>query len=293
MSFFFICGALVVLGSIFGSFAGAQVWRLRARQLAEDKAAGLAYDKKEYARLQRLLGKKGVRDRSIDLDTGRQLQWYEMLPIISWLLLRGRSRYSGKFIGWFEFVIEVGVAAFFVLSYIFWPYPLNTPVAIGEFIIWLVTGVVLTIQLCYDYKWQLLWTPLSVWIIALGAVYAAGSLLGSTDGAGAVASIFGSVAILGGLYFMLWWVSRERWVGLGDAILGVGLGLLLADWRLAFVALIIANLVGTIFVVIGALLGKVMRGQHIAFGPLLIIGTVAAQLWGGALIEWYIGFLLP
>ena len=302
---FFSCGMIVVmnemmiclvlgfLGAAMGSFAGAQVWRLRARQLVDDKKAGEPYDKAEYARLKPLMGKKGPADRSIDLDTGKQLQWYDMIPIISWLVLRGRSRYSGKFIGWFEFVMEVGVATFFVLSYVYWPYALDSPWLIGQFVVWLITGVVMAIQFGYDFKWQLLWTWLSVLVIILGAVYAGLGMVIAEDLWSALLSVVGSVVILGGLYFILWWLSRERWVGLGDVILGTGLGLLLADWRLAFVALIAANLVGTIIVVVGAVFGKVSRGQHIAFGPLLIIGAIIAQLWGRIIIDWYTGFFLP
>lgn len=284
---------LGILGAAMGSFVGAQVWRLRARQLVEDEKAGVPYNKAEYTRLKPLIDKKGRADRSIDLDTGKQLQWYDMIPIISWLVLRGRSRYSGKFIGWFEFVMEVGVAAFFVLSYVYWPYTLDSPWLIGQFAVWLIAGVVLAVQFGYDFKWQLLWTWLSVLVIILGAVYVGLGMVVAEDLRSALLSVVGSVAILGGLYFVLWWLSRERWVGLGDVILGTGLGLLLADWRLAFVALIAANLVGTIIVAVGAVFGKVSRGQHIAFGPLLIIGAIIAQLWGGIIIDWYTGFFLP
>lgn len=284
---------LGVIGAAVGSFAGAQVWRLRARQLVEDKKAGEPYDKAELRRLQPLIGKKGRADRSIDLDTGKQLQWYDMIPIISWLILRGRSRYSGKFIGWFEFVIEVGMATFFVLSYIFWPYALDSPWAIGQLSVWLIAGVVLAVQFGYDFKWQLLWTWLSLWVIILGLIHGVLGLVIADDAWALLASTAGSVAVLGGLYFFLWWVSRERWVGLGDAILGVGLGLLLANWQLALVALIAANLVGTLIVAVGAAFGKMSRGQHVAFGPLLIIGAIIAQLWGGTLIQWYVSLFIP
>ena len=293
MNSMLICVMLGVVGAAMGSFAGAQVWRLRARQLVEDKKAGEPYDKVELRRLKPLVGKKGRADRSIDLDTGKQLQWYDMIPVVSWLVLRGRSRYSGKFIGWFEFVMEVGVAAFFVLSYVYWPHTLDSPWAIGQFVVWLVAGVILAVQFGYDFKWQLLWTWLSLWVIVLGLIYVSLGMVIAGGSWAILVSAIGSVAILGGLYLTLWWISRERWVGLGDVILGGGLGLLLADWQLALVALIAANLVGTLIVAFGAISGKISRGQHMAFGPLLIIGAVIAQLWGGMLIDWYVGLFLP
>lgn len=292
MNEFFIYFSLAVIGATFGSFAGAQVWRLRARQLVEDKASGEPVDAKEYERLKQLVGKRGSQDRSIDLDTGKRLPWYDMVPIVSWLLLRGKSRFSGKPIGSFEFVIELGVALFFVVSYTFWPAPLDTPIEIIKFIIWLVAGVVLAIQFATDYKWQILWTLLNYAVIGLGLIFATLTIIGADQPLQALYSTLGSVAVLGGLYFTLFWISKERWVGLGDAILGVGLGLLLADWTLAFIALFLANLLGTLLVGIGLGLKMISRHQHVPFGPLLIAGAIIAQLFGHAIISWYFSIFL-
>ena len=284
--------ALVMVGAACGSFAGAQLWRLRASQLVEDKEAGEKVNEKEYKRLLPLTKQKGLKDRSIDLDTGKQLAWYDLIPIASWLALRGKSRYSGKPIGIFEFLMEIGVAVFFVLTYVFWPSPLTSPIEIAKFVIWLIAGVILAIQFATDYKWQILWTWLSCALIALGFVYAALTIISAPDTWDAFVSVAGSVSILGGLYFILYLVSRERWVGLGDAILGLGLGLLLADWMLAFIALFMANLIGTIVVLVGFATRKIKRGQHVPFGPFFIAGTIIALLFGDMIIRWYFTILL-
>lgn len=293
MDTLYISVALAIFGAAFGSFAGAQVWRLRARQLVDDKKSGEEVDMKEYKRLLPLVKQQGFRrDRSIDLDTGKQLAWYDMIPVVSWLLLRGKSRYSGKSIGWFEFVIEVGVAAFFVLSFLFWPYPLASGLEIAKFVLWLVAGVVLAIQFATDYKWKILWTMLSYATIALGITYAVLMAVSSTDTLVAIYSAIGAAAVIGGLYAFLAVASRERWVGYGDGILGLGLGLLLADWKLALIALFMANCIGSLVVLAGFSLGKMTRRQHVPFGPFLILGTVVAQLFGGAIISWYMSLLL-
>lgn len=293
MNEIFIAVMLGVLGAMLGSFAGAQVWRLRAQQLVEDKASGEKVDNKELKRLLPLTKTTGWRqDRSIDLDTGKPLAWYDLLPVISWLMLRGKSRHSGKFIGYFELVIEMGLAVFFVASFLLWPVPLDSALEISKLVVWLVAGVVLAIQFATDYKWQILWTMLSYALIALGLIFSALTVVASSDVAGAIMSAGGAVLVLGGLYFFLWAVSRQRWVGLGDAILGVGLGLLLADWQLALVALFTANLIGSIVVLGGFALKKVTRGQHVPFGPFLILGAVVAQLFGYAIIEWYLSAIL-
>lgn len=289
----FIIVSLAVIGAALGSFAGAQVWRLRAHQLVEDKEAGEEVDAKELKRLRPLTKQSFLKDRSIDLDTGKPLPWYDLIPIVSWVLLRGKSRFSGKPIGVFELLMELGVAAFFVASYLLWPFDLTHATEIIKFVVWLVAGVVLAIQFATDLKWQILWTLLSYLVIALGLVYASLTVIGFDNALLAIYSVIGSVAILGGLYFFLYWISKERWVGLGDAILGIGLGLLLADWALALVALFLANLIGTIIVLIGFAARRMKRHQHVPFGPMLILGAVIAQLAGSDIIQWYFSVFLP
>ncbi len=287
----FIYVALGVFGAALGSFAGAQVWRLRARQLSEDSAAGEAVDAYEFKRLKPLLSKKGRQDRSIDLDTGKQLPWYDMVPVVSWLALRGKSRFSGKPIGKMEFLLEVGMAIFFVASYVLWQTPLVDPIAIIQFVIWLIAGVGLAILFCYDAKWFLLPDRVSFTVIGLGALYALLHIISSVDPLQATLSVGSSIAILSGLYLLLYIASKGRWIGFGDIKLGLGLGLLLADWRLAFIALFAANLIGTLYVLPGMIRGTLARNAHVPFGPLLILGMVFAQFFGTFIAEFYLGLL--
>lgn len=293
MNEIFISTALAIIGAALGSFAAAQVWRLRARQLVEDKAAGEKVDAKEYKRLLPLTKRSLRNDRSIDLDTGTVLPWYDLIPVVSWIVLRGRSRFSGKPIGAFELLMELGMAAFFVVSYLLWPSGLSSVLEITQFIVWLIAGVILAIQFATDLKWQILWTVLSYAVIVLGLLYAIFVVTGSANMPQSFYSVVGSASILGGLYLFLYWISKERWVGLGDAILGLGLGLLLADWALALVALFLANFIGTIIVVIGFAARRIKRHQHIPFGPMLILGAVIAKLVGSNIIAWYFSVFLP
>ena len=109
---------LVVLGSLFGSFACAQVWRLRARQLEVDRRDGEVVDESEYQRLKGLL-RPVSRDRSECLYCHHQLTWYDLLPILGWILVGGKCRYCRKPIGVAELLAEVGLAAAFVLSFFY------------------------------------------------------------------------------------------------------------------------------------------------------------------------------
>lgn len=282
---------LAILGLVLGSFAGATVWRLRARQLQYDKAHGEPVDRAEWKRLQPLTQRTLVSDRSQCLRCGYTLRWYDLVPLFSWLSLGGKCRQCRKPIGRFEPLIELGTAAFFVLSLIAWPVPLQDGLSIALFATWLAAGVVLAIMFAYDAKWFLLPDSTSVALAVLGAASVTLTAVASPDPWAVVWSAVGAVAVLSGLYLMLWTISRGGWVGFGDVKLGVGLGLLLGQWELALLALFLANLIGVVFVLPLMAAGKVTRKSHVPFGPMLILGTVVAQLCGWFMIDWYVGLL--
>lgn len=283
---------LALFGAALGSFAAATVWRIRAAQLKADKDAGIDYSKKEYKHLKTLLGKKPAQDRSQCLYCHKKLAWYELIPIVSWVTQRGKCRGCGAFIGWFEVIAEVGLALFFVLSYFLWPTALINPLDITHFVLWLAAGVVMTILFAYDAKWFLLPDLVLIILIVLGAAVTGVVAVGSSNPMAIIVSALTSVAILGGLYGALYLASRGRWVGLGDAILGIGLGLLLVKWELAFIALFMANLIGCLIVIPLMATGKLKRNTHIPFGPLLIAGAIVSWFFGSFIIDWYMSYLM-
>ncbi len=279
--------ALVLIGACLGSFAGATVWRLRARQLLFDKKHKEPYDKDEFKRLKPLLDKKTIEDRSQCLHCGYALKWYDLIPVISWLTLGGRCRSCRTFFGWFELLMELGTALFFVLSYAFWPLPLETSLQITHFVLWLIAGVIMAILFAYDMKWFLLPDRLNIGLAVVGALIVAVLALQSADPVATVLNAAGAVLILAGLYAALFIVSRGAWVGLGDVKLGVGLALLLADWQLAFLALFLANLLGSLIVAPLLATKKLKRTSKVPFGPLLIAGAILAWFVGPAILAWY------
>lgn len=280
--------ALGALGAVFGSFAGAQVWRLRASQLVADKKAGEPYDKSEYSQLKSLAGRKQRSDRSECLRCGHTLSWVDMIPIASWVALRGRCRYCNKPIGVMEIILEITTAVLFVLSLLLWPLPLDSMAQLAVFIAWLGIVVSLVILATYDYKWQLLPDVVNYIFIGLAAVFFVARMIIYTSQFD-MWSALGAIGILSGVYAVLYIVSKGAWIGFGDVKLGIGLGLLLGDWKLAFFALFLANLIGCMIVLPGIIKRSLDGKSRIAFGPLLIVGTLISFWFGAYFIEWLFG----
>lgn len=288
----FIAVVLGLLGLVLGSFAGATVWRLRARQLRADKQAGERVNHGEFNRLKKLTQKRVLEDRSQCLHCGYTLRWYDLIPLVSWLSLKGRCRECRKPIGRFEPLIELGVAAFLVASYLLWPYPLDSALEIARLVVWLVAGVGLAILFSYDAKWFLLPDKINFAVIGLGGVFAILTIVGAAQPLEAIGSAVGAIGILSGLYLLLYALSKGRWVGFGDIKLGLGLALLLADWQLALVALFLANLVGSLVVIPLLATGRLSRRAKVPFGPFLIIGTILAQLIGAPIMALYLSTII-
>lgn len=281
-------GYIVVaaLGLVFGSFAGASVWRLRARQLVEDKKVGEEYYKKEYKRLVGLTKRSLASDRSRCLECGHELRWYDLIPLVSWLSTRGKCRYCHKPIGFFEPSVELTTSLLFVAAY---HQMVMTGGNVGMLLLLLAVIVGLVILFFYDLQWLLLPNTVMWSVIGLAAIWWGLTAAAMPDFVSFTISTAGALMILSGLYFLLWFFSKGRWVGFGDVKLGLALGLLLGDWKLALLTLFLANLIGTLIVLPGLISKKLTRRSQVPFGPLLITGFFIAFFFGDYIIEWYLG----
>ena len=252
---------VTLLGLAFGSFVNALVWRL--------------HKKRDF-----------VTERSECTHCHHILAWYDLIPVLSWLSLKGKCRYCRKRIEDSP-LTELSVAAVFGLSYAFWPLGLSVA-GIVLLIVWLTAAVLLAALFLYDLRWMLLPNKLVYPLIALGVVWFVFNYLAFTPIVPSqmvldLALGLGSVA---GLYGFLYFVSKGEWVGLGDVKLGVFMGLVLG-WERGLLAVVLANLIAFMFVLPGLLTGKIKRTARIPFGPFLILATVITFLLGYQLLRWY------
>lgn len=210
--------------------------------------------------------------RSKCLHCGHGLSWRELLPLASFLWLRGQCKHCKKNLSWQYPLVEGVTAALFVLLTVHFGLTSWTIWA------WLVVSVMIAIAV-YDARWSLLPDSFSIALAILGGGFAFAVGMPLTD------LLLGLAAGLG--FFGLQYVaSRGRWVGSGDILLGGALGILLG-WRMFGLSLLIAYFVGAIVASILLLLRRQKTQSAIAFGPYLVIGGFIAWLWGGQIITWY------
>lgn len=291
----FISVSMFVLGAALGSFAAASVWRLRAQQLTTDALHGEKAEKADSDEVKRLLAHKRsvTSDRSVCLHCGRQLSWYELIPVVSWLAVGGRCRTCKKPIGKMEILAEVLLGAAFVISYLFWPYSFDTQ-GIVLFTIWLIVLVALAIHWMYDARWFLLLDKITL-LIGFAALLFAALMLADQPSALLTGSLAGTgltLLVLPGFYGLLFVVSRGAWVGLGDVKLLVPFALLLPSWEYGVLLIFLANLIGSLTLLPAILSKKLSRTTRVPFGPFIIAAFIITFLFGQRLLDLYFGAFL-
>ncbi len=251
-----------MLGAVLASFAGAVAWRLHVE-------------------------KNFVSDRSECEHCKHKLSATDLVPVFSWLWLRGKCRYCKKPIDRSMVVAEVLFGIFFLLSYVFWPFGLGSAVEISLFGLWLVALTLMAVLFVYDQRWGYLPDKVVAPLVVVALVFFVVQMfLRTTPLPVAVLEGLYALAPIAGLYGLLYAVSRGKWIGFGDVKLGIALGLLLG-WQGALVALVLANFIGFLYVLPALVTKKTKTTAHIPFGPFLIVATVLALLWGDALVKAY------
>lgn len=133
---------LFLLGAAMGSFAGAMAWRLHTKR-------------------------NMVNDRSECESCHHKLSVIDLLPIVSWLMLKGKCRYCKASISPLALLSEVVLAVIFTISFLFWPLGFVSWQSETLFVIWLIYMVILDILMIYDIRWMLLPDKLVIPLIVL------------------------------------------------------------------------------------------------------------------------------
>ncbi len=222
-----------------------------------------------------------VAPRSACPSCDHLLEWRDNIPVVSWLLLRGKCRHCGAKISLRYPIVELATAALFVLTYAEFGV-----VGVLPAYLWFV-GVTVALTLT-DLDHKLI--PNRILFPSSGAAVVLLGLGALVDGQ---IADYGR-AVLGGLvYFAALFVVAliaKGGFGFGDVKLAAFLGLYATylDWGQLVVAIVLPFVVGgvvSIFLLVTRIKG---RKDAIPFGPYMVIGAYLAVYVGQAIIDWYL-----
>jgi len=241
---------IAVLGLLIGSFAAVVAYRVP-------------------------IGESPLTGRSRCDSCGQLVAGYDNIPLLSWLLLRGRCRHCGASIPARYPLTEVAVAAGFAGSYLAFEDDGWAWVALACLFVAMLATITLTDLADRIIPNVVLW-PSAVAGVALIAVADAGELPEHLIAAAAAGGFLLVVALL-----------YPRGMGMGDVKLAAVMGLYLG--RAVAPALLIGFAAGAIYgIALIARHGSAARKQKVPFGPFLALGAIVALFAGDDIVEWYL-----
>lgn len=219
-------------------------------------------------------GESIVGPRSRCPACGAQIAAYDNVPVLSWLLLRGRARCCGARISGRYPLTELTLGCLYAATVlVLWDEP--GKVALGLVLVTTLVAVTLT-----DLERRIIPNKILLVATVLGVAIAAIGVPGTLPERAIAAAAAGGVFFLAALAY-------PRGMGLGDVKLAAVMGLFLG--RNVAPAIVVALLAGSLVgLAMIARHGSAARKQAIPFGPFLALGGVVGLLAGDQLVDWYL-----
>jgi len=242
-------------------------------------------------------GQPIVGGRSKCLNCAKKLKWRELIPIASFIFLRGKCSVCKSKISWQYFIVEMITGLVFLLVYnyyfqIFNEFSFHFPLSTLYFLIIFSLLIIIAI---YDYHHQII-PDLFVWVFNGLAFCGLFRILDFNNLnlfriSNFEFRIFDWNNLLAGFvlfafFASLWAISKGKWMGFGDAKLALGIGWLLGMGK-GVMAITLSFWIGAIVGVFLLFMAKKRynMGSNIAFGPFMILGTFIAFFWGDKIIN--------
>lgn len=209
----------------------------------------------------------------------RPLSWYENVPVVGWVALRGRCRTCGAAISVMYPIVEALTAAVFISGYLIYG---PTPLLAAR----LLFACAMIVLFAIDLRHRILPNVITLPGIVIGFIF---SLLLPPGWVSSLAGILiggGILFAIGEAYYRLRGIEG---LGMGDvkmlAMIGAFLG-----WKLTLLTLVLASFAGSFIGV--ALIASGRGGMKFAlpFGTFLAVGAIVAAVAGEPLLAWYLSF---
>jgi len=274
-------------------------------------------------------GETVVVGRSHCRDCKHVLEWYDLVPVLSFLALGAKCRYCKKSLSMQYPIVEIATAILFILSLratigsaaisgLIQGAEIASSLSllamtIGTFIFYLFIISALIVIFFYDLRHYIIPDKIVYPAIVISLIYLlfsgifcfgncpppagppqAENLFGIWDlGFGISNPLLSGLfaAVLASAFFLsLVLITRGKGMGGGDVKLAFLMGLVLG-WPNILFALFLAFAIGAIYGIILIALRKKTFRSEVPFGPFLAMGTAATMFWGGEIAKWYLGYL--
>lgn len=270
--------ASVLFGLLVGSFLNVVIHRL-PRMMERDWATQCAELRGEAVAPSEPFSL--VRPRSRCPKCGRQIGAFENIPLISFLILRGRCSGCGTTISWRYPVVEAMTGALFGLS----AWQFGPSLAAGSAMAFSAAMMALTF---IDLDTQLLPDDITLPLLWLGLLLnVAGTF---TDLRSAVIGAVAGYLVLWSVYWLFKLATGKEGMGYGDFKLLAAIGAWLG-WQVLPLTILLSSVVGALVGITLIVVARHGRNVPIPFGPYLAAAGIIALFWGKPMTQTYLGLL--
>ncbi len=244
---------VVIFGLVVGSFLNAVIYRLHAKA-------------------------SFIKGRSFCPHCKKPLAILDLIPVFSFLFLRGRCRNCKKKISWQYPIVETVCAIVFLLLYL--KFSLT-----AAWLVYVLYACILVVIFVYDLLYYLILDKVTIpgLIVAIILSYFVLEI--------SIVHILLGVLIGGGFFFLQFVFSKGKWIGGGDIRLGALMGAMLG-YQYLLVALFIAYVLGSVIGLMLIYFGKKKWKSQVPFGTFLSMATLATFFIGGEVVYYYKGLFL-
>ncbi|MDE7430285.1 MAG: prepilin peptidase [Lachnospiraceae bacterium] len=211
-----------------------------------------------------------VKTGSHCMSCGYRLKWYDMIPVASYLALRGKCRKCGAKLSVQYPLIEAANGILYVC--IVWTGGLSI-----ESLLYCLMASALIVLSVIDFRTYEIPFGINLFILALGLIRVV------TDLQHILNYLIGLLAV-SIVLAVLYYASGGRAIGGGDVKLMAACGLLLG-WKLIILAFLLGCVLGAVIHVIRMKVSG--EGRVLAMGPYLSLGVLISALWGEQMLNWY------
>jgi leader peptidase (prepilin peptidase)/N-methyltransferase len=209
---------------------------------------------------------------------GRRLAWFDNVPLVSYVVLRGRCRGCDEPISWRYPIVEAVTALMFAAG---WWYYGPGPLLLSR----LIFGCALIVLFAIDLEHHLLPNPVTLPGIVVGFLFSFLTEPGWRDSLIGIVIGGGALFLIAEVYYR---VRHEEGLGMGDvkmlAMIGGFLG-----WQLTVLSLMLASFAGTIIGIALIATGRGTMKYALPFGTFLAVGAAVSAAVGHQILGWYLG----
>lgn len=250
----FLIALFFVFGSVFGSFLNVVIDRLVVGQ--------------------------SIMGRSYCDHCRKVLSPWDLIPILSFLLLGGKCRYCRRKLSWQYPFVEALTGFLFAAT--FYLQAVGDGLVLVPLAFLLIVTCVMVVVSVVDFKYSLIPTTFVFGASLLALFYnfffySSNTFIDHVAAAFAASLFFGSIVVL----------TRGRGMGSGDIVLGFLIGMVLGLQKMVL-SVFVAFLAGSVIALLLLFLKKKKFKQAIPFGPFLVFGFYVALYWYKPVISWYL-----